>query len=207
MGAIAEPEARRGRKYEQVLAGARRVFLRDGFEGASTDDIAREAGVSKATLYAYFPDKRLLFTEIWLAECRSRAAAAEAALDPGASAAEFLTVAGKSIAGFLMSDFARRLFRLVVAEVSRFPEVARAFYACGPGLMRERLARQLRQLEGRGALRLDDADLAADQFVQLCRAGLHDRLVLGLAEDIRPEEVDRSVRAAVETFLARYGAG
>ena len=52
---------RKGRKYDQVLEGARIVFLRDGFEGASVDDIAREAGVSKATLYSYFASKEELF--------------------------------------------------------------------------------------------------------------------------------------------------
>ena len=54
---------KQGRKWDQVLDGARKVFMRDGFEGASVDDIVREAGVSKATLYSYFPDKRLLFIE------------------------------------------------------------------------------------------------------------------------------------------------
>ena len=63
----------KGRKFDQVLEGARTVFMRDGFERASVDDIAREAGVSKATLYAYFPDKRLLFMEIASAECRRQA--------------------------------------------------------------------------------------------------------------------------------------
>ena len=58
------PEIKRGRKYDQVIAGARDVFLAQGFEGASVDLIAREAGVSKATLYSYFPDKRILFIEV-----------------------------------------------------------------------------------------------------------------------------------------------
>ena len=49
------------------------VFLRDGFDGASVDDIAREAGVSKATLYSYFPDKRLLFLEVAKTECARQA--------------------------------------------------------------------------------------------------------------------------------------
>ena len=52
---------KKGRKFDQVIEGARTVFMRDGYEGASVDDIAREAGVSKATLYSYFPDKRVLF--------------------------------------------------------------------------------------------------------------------------------------------------
>lgn len=59
-----KPVVKRGRKFDQVLEGARLVFLQDGYEGASVDDIARAAGVSKATLYSYFPDKRLLFMEV-----------------------------------------------------------------------------------------------------------------------------------------------
>ena len=67
---------RQGRKVAQVLEGARAVFMRDGFEGASVDEIAREAGVSKATLYSYFPDKRLLFMEVAKSECGRQAEAA-----------------------------------------------------------------------------------------------------------------------------------
>ena len=59
-----QTKVRKGRKFDQVLAGARDVFMADGFEGASVDAIARVAGVSKATLYSYFPDKRLLFMEV-----------------------------------------------------------------------------------------------------------------------------------------------
>lgn len=202
MSVTEAPEIRRGRKYDQVLDGARRVFARDGFEGASVDDIAREAGVSKATLYSYFPDKRLLFTEIWQSECRN---SAEAEMNPGACAEEFLTFTGQRIAAFLMSETGRSLFRLVVAEVSRFPELARAFHANGPALMRERLAGHLRMLADRGEVEISDFGLAAEQFVQLCKAGFYDRLILGLVDDITAEEVESSVTAAVQMFLARYG--
>ena len=68
----------RGRKFLQVLEGARTIFLRDGFEGAAVDDIAREAGVSKATLYSYFPDKRVMFMEVFRSELAREAADASA---------------------------------------------------------------------------------------------------------------------------------
>src|SRR3974390_122989 len=48
-------------KRQQIMEGARRIFLRDGFDGASIGDIVRAAGVSKGTLYAYFPGKEMLF--------------------------------------------------------------------------------------------------------------------------------------------------
>ena len=53
-------EARR----KAIMAAAERVFLLKGFEGATVDDIAREAECTKRTLYSYFPGKDLLFNEI-----------------------------------------------------------------------------------------------------------------------------------------------
>ena len=51
-------------KRRQILDGARKVFLELGFDGASMGEIARAAGVSKGTLYVYFPDKAGLFAAI-----------------------------------------------------------------------------------------------------------------------------------------------
>ncbi len=75
---------RKGRKFDQVLDGARKVFMADGFEGASVDEIARVAAVSKATLYSYFPDKRLLFMEVARTECQRQAAHAMDSIDMAA---------------------------------------------------------------------------------------------------------------------------
>lgn len=205
MTAAEDSEIRRGRKFDQVVEGARRIFLRDGFEGASVDDIAREAGVSKATLYTYFPDKRLLFTEICNSECRRQTEAAEAEMDYTAPVEAMLTFAATRIAGFLMSDFGRNMFRLVVAEGARFPDLARRFHENGPGLIHDRLVHHMRHMAEGGLLRIDDFDLAADQFAQLCKAHIHEKLIFGLADRITPADVEKSVRGAVEMFMARYG--
>ena len=202
----AEAEIRKGRKYDQVLDGARRIFMRDGFDGASVDDIAREAGVSKATLYSYFPDKRLLFTEICNSECRRQADEAEAAMDYTAPVEAQLTFAAERIAGFLMSDFGRNMFRLVVAEGARFPELEQAFYRNGPCMIHDRLVHHMRHMVADGALKIDDFDLAADQFAQLCKAYIHEKLIFSLADQIKPGDVTKSVQGAVEMFMARYGA-
>jgi TetR/AcrR family transcriptional regulator, mexJK operon transcriptional repressor len=200
----ADGEIRKGRKYDQVLEGARRVFLRDGFDGASVDDIAREAGVSKATLYSYFPDKRLLFTEICSSECRRQTDEAEAAMEYDVPIEALLTFAATRIAGFLMSDFGRNMFRLIVAEGNRFPDIAQEFYRNGPGLIHDRLVHHMQHLTAMGQLRIEDFDLAADQFAQLCKAHIHEKLIFGLADTIRPDDVEKSIKGAVEMFLARY---
>nr|WP_283177154.1 TetR/AcrR family transcriptional regulator [Gemmobacter sp. 24YEA27] len=206
MTCISDSEVRRGRKFDQVQEGALRVFLRDGFEGASVDEIAREAGVSKATLYSYFPDKRVMFAEVFSVECQRQASLAEADMTQTPPAREFLAQSSRRVIRFALSDFGRQLFRLVVGEVSRFPELARQFYVNGPGMVRGRLEIRLRELAARGELEIADFDLAVDQFVQLAKSTVHDRAMLNLVDDIHPEEIERAVTATVEMFMARYGA-
>ena len=96
---------RQGRKLAQVLEGARTVFLRDGFEGAGVDDIAREAGVSKATLYSYFADKRFLFVEVAKIECRRQADAAISTMDMTGPPRQVLSEAAGHMSRFFLSDF------------------------------------------------------------------------------------------------------
>jgi TetR/AcrR family transcriptional regulator, mexJK operon transcriptional repressor len=205
MTAVAEQVVRRGRKYDQVLEGARTVFLRDGFERASVDDIAREAAVSKATIYAYFPDKQLLFLEVARLECRRQTDEAEASVDGEVPARVMLTVAAERITAFLMSEFGQRMFRIVVGEGEHFPGIGQEFYEYGPGLIHERLVHHLRHCVGRCELRIDDLDLAADQFAQLCKASIHEKLIFGMATSITPADVQRTVTGAVDMFMARYG--
>lgn len=196
----------KGRKFEQVLDGASTVFMRDGYERASVDDIAREAGVSKATLYAYFPDKRLLFLEIASAECRRQADEAVETLDYGKPVAQNLRHAAERILAFLQSDFGQRIYRIAVAESENFPALAQEFYESGPKLVRERIAECLRKGVERGELVIDDIPFAAAQFAQLCKADLHDRLIFAPSQKITPKDLDRVIDGAIEMFMARYGA-
>jgi len=197
---------RKGRKFDQVLDGARTIFLRDGYEGASVDDIAAEAGVSKATLYSYFPDKRVLFVEVAKAECRRQADEAKVLVTLTAPPDCVLPVAARRIIDFMLSDIGRAANRICIAESERFPELGRAFYASGPALVRERLATYLNGAVARGELVIDDVFLAADQFAELCKADIFPSLIFGIKTDFTPAERDRVARGAVEMFLARYAA-
>ena len=205
MTIIADQGVRRGRKFDQVLEGARKVFLRDGFERAAVDDIAREAGVSKATIYAYFPDKQLLFMEVARCECHRQTEDAEALMGGDVSVQAALTVAAERIISFLMSEFGQRMFRIVVGEGQRFPGLGREFHDCGPGLIHDRLVHHLAAYVEGGQLVIEDLELAADQFAQLCKAGVHERLIFGMADTVTPDQVHRIVHGAVEMFMARYG--
>lgn len=197
---------KQGRKWDQVLDGARTVFLRDGFEGASVDDIVREAGVSKATLYSYFPDKRLLFVEVAKAECAAQSDAAIAQIEASGDIREAMTIAAKRMVRFFISDVGLQVHRIVVGESQRFPDIGRQFYESGPARVNQILRHFLKRAVDEGKLRIDDIDLAAEQFPELCKAGLHLKMVLGLRDRPSEAEIDRVVESAVDMFLCKYGA-
>lgn len=199
-------DVRKGRKYDQVIAGAQEVFLRDGFEGASVDEIAREAGVSKATLYSYFPDKRLLFMECACAQCNRQADEAIVAIDFTRPPREVLPIAGRKLLDFMLSDIGQKIFRVCVAESDRFPELGQRFYESGPLLVRRALVSYFEVAQSRGEVVIDDIGLAADQFAELCKADLWPQLVFGLRSEFSQAERDRIVDGALDTFMARYGA-
>jgi AcrR family transcriptional regulator len=201
----ATPIVRKGRKFGQVLEGARKVFMADGFEGASVDDIARQAGVSKATLYSYFPDKRLLFMEVANQECARQSQAAIDNIDMSAAPRHVLPQAGRHFLRFLTSKFGQQVFRICVAESDRFPEIGRAFYRSGPERMRAEMVGYFTASIARGELKIDDLTLAADQFGELCKADIWPRLMFGVISSVTEDDIGRVVDGAVETFLARYG--
>jgi AcrR family transcriptional regulator len=196
---------KQGRKWDQVLDGARTVFMRDGFEGASVDDIVREAGVSKATLYSYFPDKRFLFLEVAKAECKSQSDAAIKQIEASGDIREAMTRAAGRMIRFFMSDVGLQVYRIVVGESQRFPEIGREFYESGPAMVRAMLIAFLTRAVNEGKLKIDDVELAADQFPELCKAGLHMQMVLGLRDRASDDEIDRVIDGAVDIFLCKYG--
>ena len=199
-------EIKKGRKFDQVLEGARTVFMRDGFEGASVDDIAREAQVSKATLYSYFPDKRLLFSEVARIECNRQAQEALDVIGGHAPVEDALHEAADRVVRFFLSDFGQQVFRICVSESHRFPELGARFYESGPALLRERLGGLLAHYVEDGDLKIDDMELATAQFGELCKSDLFVRCLCGVGCHCSDEQIERVVNGVVEMFLARYRA-
>ncbi len=199
------PEIKRGRKYDQVVGGARKVFMAQGFEGASVDLIAKEAGVSKATLYSYFPDKRILFVEVAKEECARQADRALEVGETDLPVREMLTQIAQKMMVFLTSEFAHRIFRICVAESDRFPELGQEFFLSGPNLMVDRLSEYFHQACARGELEIEDVRMAAMQFQELMKADLFIKMVFNIIDKPDPAEIEKVINSAVDMFLARYG--
>ncbi|NIZ11136.1 TetR/AcrR family transcriptional regulator [Pseudooceanicola sp. HF7] len=200
-------QKRRGRKLDQVLDGAREVFLRDGFEGANVDDIARAASVSKATLYSYFPDKRLLFLEVARQEFRRQADSAGCIVQPDLPPRDMLEHAAKRMVDFFTNPMSVSTYRLCVSEAERFPDLARDFYEHGPLLAEKMLCLYFEKAVERGELVIEDHSMAAHQFFELCKAEIFASQLFCPDIKISAERARQVAHEAVETFLARYGSG
>jgi len=196
---------KRGRKFDQVIEGASRVFMAEWFEGASVDTIAREAGVSKATLYSYFPDKKLLFIEVAQREITRQASLIAEIDHNGLSAREVLTQIGTNLATLLLSKFGISVYRVVIAEAGRFPEIGQQFYCQCPCVTVERMMAFFKHAEDLGELKVEDPHLAAHQFAELCKADCFFEVLLGIKPSVSAEDIKRVVDSAVEMFLTRYG--
>jgi AcrR family transcriptional regulator len=209
---LAEPEApvparseRIEQKCAQVLEGAREVFLASGFEGASVDDIARTAGISKATLYRLFPDKAALFSAVAAAECARQAAHHPDIDDDGTPLESLLLEMAKATLEFSLSRFGQGIYRISVAESERFPELGRSFYRTGPGRNRARLAPVLAAAAARGEILELDADHAAHVFFAIVKAEIFHKQLFCVAPPPTPDVIDAHARRAVATFLRAYG--
>jgi TetR/AcrR family transcriptional repressor of mexJK operon len=188
-------------KRRAILDAATELFAARGYGAVSMDAIARDADVSKATLYAHFESKDALFATIVQVACLENIMPAED--PPETDIEDALRAIGGRILRFLFRERSLAIHRLVVAESIRFPELGRAFYDHGPAAARERLAEWM---AARPALSVPEPEVAAEQFISLLRSGLYLRATLGLVGTIDDAAIDGVVNAAIRTFLRAYSA-
>jgi TetR/AcrR family transcriptional regulator of autoinduction and epiphytic fitness len=209
-------EARRGgrppagtdpQKRSQIMEGAGRVFTSVGFDAASMSDVAREAQVSKATLYVYFQDKEHLFTAI-CAERRDRnIAELMAMLDTAKPLEETLHAFGIEMLRRISQPYVVAAHRIVIGVAERMPEVGSEFFEAGALRLVETMAKFLKHHADRGALKVGDGFLAAAQFLELSQATVFRPRLYAVTKEIpSDEEIEKVVASAVRVFLAGYRA-
>jgi AcrR family transcriptional regulator len=191
-------------KRRQIVEGARKVFLAQGFDAASMGEIARAAGVSKGTLYVYFKDKEELFDAIVRSECAAQAESVFS-LDPDDHDVEgVLTRLGIEFIKFLTRPGALSPLRTVIAIADRMPEIGRRFYETGPARGIAKVSDYLEAQVAAGVLAIEDCELAAAQFLDSCQATTFKPVLFNFAATPSPERIDYVVGTAVRVFLAAY---
>jgi AcrR family transcriptional regulator len=187
----------------RLLDVATEVFLEQGFKGASMSEIARRAGASKQTLYARYPSKAALFAAL-VERKASRLFETIGPLGEGRSVRETLVHCGSSLLDLILSEDARGVHRLVIAECMEFPELAEIFWERGPGRTRAMLTNYLRTQQKLGNIQCGDAEQAVEVLLGLLVSGATLRTWLGLPSTFAKTPAQRKAWAnlAVDTFLA-----
>ena len=192
-------------KAATVLRAARRAFLASGFGAVSMDAIAREAAVSKATVYAHYGSKEELFGAVVADVAEQRFGGFSALeLDPNDVEASLNTIARRFL-DLVLSPEAVAVNRIIIGEVTRFPELSGVFWRAGPEHNRVQIEGFLRRAAKAGSLAIDDVRLAAEQFVSLVRGEVHLRQLFGLEGRSDPATLASAAASAVATFLRAFG--
>ncbi|SRR6266542_373883 len=192
-------------KRRQILAGGRQVFAELGFERASVDLIASRAGVSKATIYNHYEDKKALFVACIAHDAEEMRAGFCACMgEPARDVEQALQLIGEKMMRVFLSPPVVALYRHIIAEAGRFPDLGQTIFDRGPNVIHDAVASYLQQWGRKGALRIDDARSAAVQFVALCQGDLVSRARLAVLTYPVDDQVHETVKRAVRTFVRAY---
>ena len=193
-------------KRYALMDAAISLFLSEGYDRTTLEAVARDAGVSSATLYKHYPTKQTLFgaimARLWESEPGAEGAMPEAG-DPRAG----LTVIGRDYADVLGRQQTVALFRVIIAEAPRFPELGRELYDRGKKPYLDRLGVYLEREIAAGTLQIDDIPIAKRQFLGMINDVIFWPRLLIIDLEISAAEARTIVDQAVETFLHRYAVG
>ena len=190
---------RRAAKRALILTAATEVFFEDGYGRASMDKVLAKIGGSKRTLYNHFRSKEELFAAIVTNVSDRVLAALRPPLDAG-DIRETLVTIGVGYLSVLLSPDGLALYRAMISEAPHFPELARIFFAKGPGRASDQLSDFFREHKRRGLLKVDDPQLAAGQFLGMVRGDVHLAAALSIRKPTK-RLIKRTVGHAVENFL------
>jgi TetR/AcrR family transcriptional regulator, mexJK operon transcriptional repressor len=194
-------------KRERVVDAAAKLFLGEGYGTTPMDAIAEEAGVSKATVYSYYPDKASLFADMIVKMCEEMAGGHDLAALVEESPEATLKSAAVFCAHRLLESLDRAILQRVVAESNEFPELGRKFWTTGPGKLQEFVAGYLADANRRGLLDVEDPGRAATRFVGLVTGMYLLPILVGVRRRPSEAELRRDMDEIVTGFFATLRPG
>lgn len=191
-------------KRSHILKTAGKLFLERGFAGTSMGEIAAAGAGSKGTIYGYFRSKEELFMAFMSQEIKARASVTFEPLRDADGPTKTLTELGRRYIRLVTDPTTSALFRVVLHEVPHFPEIGRMFNDAGPKAAKQSLADYFDRCIEQGALKIDDIPMAVEQFLLMCQACIWQDFLFGLRGAPTDKEINKTVKAAVSSFLAAY---
>lgn len=202
-------------KHLAIIDAAKELFLEAGFGPTSMDAVAERAGVSKRTVYSHFESKEALFDSIMSQMCSVLGAAIQAQVDlmmekaekaegPDPDMPEMLQVLGCRFLTLITDPTDVALFRIIIGEASRFPQLGREFFDKGPAKLTDQLSVYFKRQHELGSLVVDDPLQAAWHFMAMVKDPIHLKLLIGLVGTPSESEIREIAAKGVDRFLMIY---
>jgi len=190
----------------KVISAARQQFTEHGFERASMESVAQASGVSKMTIYSYFPTKAALFEAVIGQRVGAVFSFADGeALDPG-DARKSLTLIGRRFLTLMRADDVLGRHRALYGATNQAEAARRAFYRQGPIKSIEQVASYLVAASRSGSLEVRNPEVAADQFLSLFLGAAHIHALLGLGKPTAKAD-QKLIDENVDLFMRAHAGG
>jgi TetR/AcrR family transcriptional repressor of mexJK operon len=188
------------KKREAILHGAKAVFLKHGFGGASMDQVAAAAGVSKMTVYRHFGSKEDLFAGV-ITELCQRIVAEDLEEIFSREPREALRAFARKMTDIVFARDTAELHRIVIAESRRFPKLGRLFYETGPQACIDALEDYFVRHKIDRRFKVENPRRSAEEFLELLRGYSHLKMLLGIDKAPSKRDIDARIESAVRHVL------
>mgnify|MGYP000106076943 FL=1 len=190
-------------KRQQILDAAIDLFIEQGFVATSMDLIAKNADVSKQTVYSHFGNKDDLFSASVECKCESLKLV-DLSLHNLSDPQAVLLKLAKNFTDFLTSKEACAMHKICVFESSAYPQVSDIFYQAGPLRVTNKVTELMINLHQEKILTIENPRHAALQFLNMMKGELWTQIEFNTKERISPEEVDVYLKDSVDFFIRGY---
>lgn len=190
-------------KRQQIIAAASDLFLDNGFERVSMDQIADSAGVSKQTVYSHFGSKDELFSATIEFKMTIHEITDEL-LDLERPIHEVLRELATHLSELLMSREAICMYRVCIADVAQRSRIAELFWQAGPAKLTQRFCDYLTEQNRLGALNISNPHFAAQQFLYMIKGEAYLQNILGQPNDKNLQQLPAYLDSCVNLFEKAY---
>jgi len=199
------PPPTRDSKEEAIIEAARTTFLANGYDGASMDEIALAAGVSKRTVYNRFRSKEELFAAAIDEMCRRILPVDMAAIEASRTTEQFVNEMAHAFLRGVLEPDALALRRIAAFEAGRNAALGRTYLEHGPAYMAATFAPALERAAKREGIKIDDVETAIYQLGALISEPLYTEMLLGATPDNLDAAIDTQIASGLEAFWRIYG--
>ena len=190
-------------KHLNILAAAIQLFCEHGFPHTSMEEVAKQAGVSKQTVYSHFGSKDDLFIAAIKSRCLVHQMSDSILSDPKDPQRCILEFAIK-FGEMIVSHEAITVYRACIAQSESHPELSKMFYEAGPVHIFNMLEQYFQAVEAEGEYAFGNCKDSAIRLCSMLFGELKIKRELGLDTDGLAQTRQQFIQQSAALFLKAH---